>query len=313
MLVRGQPDEDAVLCTQSKTYAMKFVGTSNSVFLVPPLNELDLDLKPVEHKQNGHDEVASVVNLAPGNMELVEIAPKLDKLRTLLSKNYYRLDDASEMEVEGMEEEKPGLYRWSDLITEVQASDDEIKAGLRAISAVEIDGYWRLVEESSMDMVLRMLLHNSVLNDWMFDALNEDEVLHALESDGFPRVITRHCLAVFADMVDGQAGTSVWKLNEKRVCVHLARGVLGEGKMRLENFMEEWIKRVPEGMRAKFEMLEGEVLTEKLGVETWIRPFRVSSLPSEPSQRFSILFSERPRWDSKDLQPYIRSCLTGFL
>ncbi|CAH9075666.1 unnamed protein product, partial [Cuscuta epithymum] len=32
--LRGQPNEDAVLCTQSKTYALKFVGTSNSVLLI---------------------------------------------------------------------------------------------------------------------------------------------------------------------------------------------------------------------------------------------------------------------------------------
>ncbi|KAJ0110640.1 hypothetical protein Patl1_00025 [Pistacia atlantica] len=36
--LRGERSEDAVLCTQSKTYSIKFVGTSNSVFLTPPLD-----------------------------------------------------------------------------------------------------------------------------------------------------------------------------------------------------------------------------------------------------------------------------------
>lgn len=38
--VRGQPDEDAVICTESKTYAIKSVGTSNSVFSYPHLVNL---------------------------------------------------------------------------------------------------------------------------------------------------------------------------------------------------------------------------------------------------------------------------------
>ena len=74
----------------------------------------------------------------------------------------------------------------------------------------------------------------------------------------------------------------------------------------MESFMKEWMQKIPEGMQASFDMLEGEVLTERLGVETWIHAFSVSSLPSSPAERFSILFRERPKWAWKDLQPYIR-------
>lgn len=76
--------------------------------------------------------------------------------------------------------------------------------------------------------------------------------------------------------------------------------------MRMDNFMAEWTKKIPDGMQASFDMLEGEVLTEKLGIETWVYAFSVSSLPSAPTERFSMLFRERPKWEWKDLQPYIR-------
>lgn len=66
------------------------------------------------------------------------------------------------------------------------------------------------------------------------------------------------------------------------------------------------MKMIPEEMQASFDMLEGEVLTEKLGVETWVHLFSVSSLPSTPAERFKILFKERQKWESKDLEPYIR-------
>ncbi|KAF8412918.1 hypothetical protein HHK36_000890 [Tetracentron sinense] len=36
------------------------------------------------------------------------------------------------------------IRRGCDLVNRVQASDEELMTGLRALSAVEIDGYWRI-------------------------------------------------------------------------------------------------------------------------------------------------------------------------
>ncbi|KAM1702607.1 hypothetical protein FF1_027884 [Malus domestica] len=308
--VRGQPNEDAVLCTESKTYAMKSVGTSNSVFLIPPCGQYTTFETPKCCDENYHDpqSVASVIKVATGNMELVEVAPRLDKLRLLLSQNPYRSDEDIEMvDLEEMERTNTGLYRWNDLIEKVQASDYELRTGLQALSAVEINGYWRIVDEKYMGTILRMLLHNSVLNDWSLSLLNQDDVVNMLESDGFPRKLADHCLHVFGSKVAEGATTSrVWKLDERKVCVHFAREILSDGKRKMKKFMEEWVRKVPEGMAASFDILEGEVLIERLGAETWIRAFSVSSLPYNPAERFSILFQERPKWEWKDLQPFIR-------
>lgn len=304
--VRGQPEEDAVFCTKSKTYGIKYVGTSNSVLLIPPSgrseyyeNELD------SHGSDSTKEVAPVIKVAPGIMELVEIAPRIDKLKLLLSEKPYSLAD--EWESEEMGENEKRIYSWDDLVDKVQASDDELKAGLQALSAVEIDGYWRVVDEKYMDSMLQMLLHNTILNDWSLDALDEGVIMKVMEIDGFSEKLVHHCLHVYGYKSDGDEGKScLWRLDEKRVCVHFAREVLKNGKMKLENFMDEWRRKIPLGMRGNFDLLEGEVLTERLGVETWVRGFRVSSLPSNPTERFSILFRERPKWEWKDLQPYIR-------
>ncbi|XP_048331996.1 uncharacterized protein LOC125418175 isoform X2 [Ziziphus jujuba] len=305
--IRGQPDEDSVLCTQSKTYALKFVGTSNSVFLIPPSNYSKFSDNTVDcdQKDENQQAVASVIKVAPGSMELTEVAPRLDKLKLLLFENPYRFEEDTEME--DLEATNRRLYKWDDLVDRVQASDDELRSGLQALSAVEIDGFWRVVDEKYMDMMLRMLLHSSVLNDWSLDALNEDEVVNVLQSDGFPCKLAEHCLHVYGSKVNNDGGKScMWRLNERKVCVHFAREILRDRKMKMESFMEEWMRKIPEGMQASFDMLEGEVLTEKLGVSAWVHAFSVSSLPSSPGERFSILFKERPKWDSKDLQPYIR-------
>ncbi|GFP90455.1 sister chromatid cohesion protein dcc1 [Phtheirospermum japonicum] len=300
--LRGQPDEDAVLCTPSKTYAVKFVGTSNSVFLIPP-SDKSSESCDMKDDDDVSAVVASVIKVSPGCMELVEVAPKLDKLKLLLSQNPYSFSEESKMDIsDESDKTKIGLYRWDDLVDRLQASDEEIKLGLQSLSAVEIDGYWRVLDDKYMNGILNMLLHNVILNDWSVNALNEDDVVGVLETDGFPRNIAKHCLRVYCSEVDGK-----WKLEERRVCVQLAREILKEGKMKMEIFMEKWTRKLPDGMsNAGFEILEGEVLTEKIGVESWVYGFSVCSLPSTPAERFGKLFAERPKWEWKDLQPYVR-------
>lgn len=313
--LRGQPDEDAVLCTQSKTYAVKFVGNSNSVLLIPPADQSSHgNPKDCDRKDLDKVVVASVIKVAPGNMELIEVAPKVDKLKSLLSVNPLKLGEVTDInELDGMIENNSNLYTWDDLTDRIQASDEELKTALHAFSAVEIDGYWRIVDENYMDGILNMLLQNSILNDWSLSELNEDEVVGMLESDGYPRKIASHCLQVFGNKVDADIGaTCMWRLDERKVCVHFASGILKGGKMKMESFMEEWTRKVPDGMQVNFDMLEGEVLTEKLGIQTWVYAFSISSLPSNPAERFSALFHERQKWEWRDLNPYIRCDFLSF-
>lgn len=238
--IRGQPDEDAVLCTQSKTYSIKFVETSNSVFLIPPLDESSVQFsQDHELKDSEQSAIAPVFKVSPGNLELTEVAPRLDKLKLLLSKNPYRSEE--EMETEDLMERnqnRQNLYTWDDLVNEIQASDDELRSGLQSISAIEIDGCWRIVDDKYMEMVLAMILHNSVLNDWSLGRLNESEVVSVLESDGFPSKITRHCLRVYGTEVDDAAGR-MWRLDERRLCVHFAKTILGEEDGKLHERMDK--------------------------------------------------------------------------
>ncbi|MQL95351.1 hypothetical protein Taro_028014 [Colocasia esculenta] len=178
---------------------------------------------------------------------------------------------------------------WVDLVNIIQASDEELMAGLRSLSAVEINGYWRVVSERSMDDMLRMLSNNSMIHGWKISEIKEDEVVSVLVSDGFPHTI----------------------LDEKRLYLHFAK--LSGRKMKLGNFMEKWISGLPHGMQGDLEMLEGEVLYETLGVETWVHAFSVSDLPSTPADRFAALFQERPKWAWKDLQAYVSIVIRMFL
>ncbi|XP_020086475.1 sister chromatid cohesion protein DCC1 [Ananas comosus] len=304
VVVRGQPDEEAVLCTPSATYAMKFVGTSNSVFLIPPGKSTPLIANDVMTDSNGNsidtpDVVASVFKVAPGNIELVHAAPRLDKLNLLLTKRPYRLDEDLEDDLQYDRD----LYTYKGLLEQIQASEEELRDGLKALSAVEIDGFLRIVDSKSMNLVLKVILNNSVLHEWPLNALEEDNVAVVMESDGFPQRIVLHCLETFGSRVEGN---NLWSLDEKKVCLQFAKEALDGGKMKMESFMEKWMRSIPSVMHAELRMLEGEVLYEKIGVETWVRAFSVAALPSTPAERFAALFQERPKWEWKDLEPYIR-------
>jgi hypothetical protein len=64
--------------------------------------------------------------------------------------------------------------------------------------------------------------------------------------------------------------------------------------MKLNNFMEKWKRSIPSGMCCPdLEMLEGEVLCEKLGAETWVHAFSVTDLPLAPAERFAALFRDQ--------------------
>ncbi|XP_077222806.1 uncharacterized protein LOC143884250 [Tasmannia lanceolata] len=306
--VRGQPNEEAVLCTPSATYALKFVGNSNSVFLIPPINANDNEdhddsiiNNDRENNKTQSISPAYVIKVSPGNMELVQVAPKLDKLKSLLAEKPYRAEDEEE------DANTIGLYRWHDLVNRIQASDEELRSGLRALSAAEINGYWRIADEKFMAEILTTLLNNSVLYGWSLNALAEDEVVAVLVADGYSRRIAIHCLETYGTKKQETVEDScVWSLDERRVCLHFVRRILSGGKRRMESFMEDWERNVPEGMQVSFEMLEGEVLVERIGIETWVRAFSVSSLPSSAPERFAALFHERQKWEWKDLQPYIK-------
>ena len=63
------------------------------------------------------------MKLAPGHMELVQIAPRLENIKSFLSERPYKEDEmGAEIETRGLK----GLYRWDDLLDIIQASEEEL-------------------------------------------------------------------------------------------------------------------------------------------------------------------------------------------
>lgn len=150
-------------------------------------------------------EPAAVVATVKGSIELVQIAPRVDKLQDLLAQNPYKDADV-DMEIEWelpsiLANEERGLYTWDYLVSNVQASEEELRLALKELGAVQIGRHWRTVDYHFMKGLLDVLLLNAVSHDWNLNALNEIEVTSTMRADGFSDKLVQHCLATYGVQV----------------------------------------------------------------------------------------------------------------
>jgi hypothetical protein len=82
--IKGKEGDDAVLCTQNKTYALRSVTVSNSMVVVTGSKSI-----PASNEVYLSEEIHEI-------MELVPIVPKLDRINGMLRGSEYREEDAME-------------------------------------------------------------------------------------------------------------------------------------------------------------------------------------------------------------------------
>jgi sister chromatid cohesion protein DCC1 len=144
--VKGQANEDAVLCTNDKTFSMRSVVLSNSILVVtsPP------DMSSSEFSNDAvviHDQVSEIMEITPS-------VPKLHKLSTLLGGREY--DEGHDNDsVPENHEVRPVIHiivkgistqqcrkrlSYEDIQAEIQASDDELDRALKDQHILNISG-----------------------------------------------------------------------------------------------------------------------------------------------------------------------------
>ncbi|KAM0068401.1 putative sister chromatid cohesion protein Dcc1 [Helianthus debilis subsp. tardiflorus] len=149
-----------------------------------------------------------------------------------------------------------GLYQWKDLKSMPQATDEELNSALKLVSVVEINGYWRIVDDLCISRVLYSLVWKAKALNWSLSSLDGDR----FHPWGCSPAVARHCLELYASTTNGK----VWELDTKRVSLELARWVLkSNGKrMELQKFMDHWSYV---GLPVSLDMLKEEILVEKHG------------------------------------------------
>ncbi|XP_054897854.1 sister chromatid cohesion protein DCC1 [Poeciliopsis prolifica] len=297
LVIRGDKDERAVLCSSDKTYDLKIADTSNLLLLVPGCRTPD---QLTDKQDSTHVVHTQIWGFCNSYWELRKQRPKLKKLKKLLMANSYEGPA-----IRGQEENTENRYTMEDLLERVQASEEELKTHLEKIHACQIDGYWRVLD---FDYEMKLLGHVTQLVDsesWSFNKVplhTSLEELAPLE----PREMIEHCLNCYGKRYI-ENGEVFYELHEDRVCRGLALMLLQNAvKFNLKEFQDVWQQSVPEGMSTRLEQLKGVALVDRTSCPETISLLRVEDLPEDTVERFNHLFSLREKWTEDDITPYIQ-------
>ncbi|KAJ6663154.1 hypothetical protein lerEdw1_010747 [Lerista edwardsae] len=297
LVIRGDRDEHAVLCSQDKTYDMKIADTSNTLLFVPGC-ETPEQLCAYEPPSNIiHIQIAG---FSTNYWELRRCRPKLKKLKKLLLENPYEGPDS--------EKEKTlthSKYTTEDLLDQVQASKEEMMHQLQVLKACQVEGSWRILD---FDYEMRLLNHVTQLiysESWPFNKVPLSICLQELEPLE-PTEMIEHILVCYGTKFIDE-GETYFEMDEEKICRATAQMLLQNAvKFNLSEFQEVWQQSVPEGMTTRQDQLKGLALVDRSSRPETICLLNVEDLPEDNQERFNSLFSIREKWAEADITPYIQ-------
>ncbi|XP_028983777.1 sister chromatid cohesion protein DCC1 [Betta splendens] len=297
LVIRGDKDERAVLCSGDRTYELKIADTSNLLLFVPGCKTPE---ELTNSQESAHVAHAQIWGFCNSYWELRKERPKLKKLKKLLLENPYEGPPLI-----GEEENNENKYTMQHLLERIQASEEEITTHLETIHACQIDGYWRILD---FDYEMKLLGHVTQLVDsesWSFNKVPLETCLEEL-SPLEPEEMIEHCLNCYGKRYT-ENGKVLYALHEDKVCRGLALLLLQNAvKFNLREFQEVWQQSVPEGMSTRLDQLKSVALVDRTSRPETICLLRVEDLPEDTLERFNHLFTLREKWTEEDITPYIQ-------
>jgi len=267
---KGKLSDEAVFCTKNKTFSVKLVESTNTLFLLdekPPIEENLFD-----SRRNSIE----IIGSCSYHYELNEINPKLQDLRKLLSEKSYSGP---------LSEALPGkVYTFKQLRSSVQASEKELLYYLDEIGAFELSGrfkrlkmlypfrsigilnrtrftlgFWRLLSTQCIEEVMNWLLNESIANSWDFNCLSQSNCINALASDchnRFDSIALVQCLKMYGHPYQESYSNKeikdvLWALDMKKISIFRAEQLLRNATIEkkiwnLEEFLSVWRNSLPD-------------------------------------------------------------------
>jgi len=295
LTMRGEEGENSVLCSNYKTFEIKEAETSNSLLLVSRLSFPE-EISKTDSRMLGWRNVAGVFYKY---LELVEIRPKLRKLKEMLSETPYTEDSKKSGQVGP---------RMEELLDKVQASEEEIRNGLKDFECLELEGMWYILDQDYQMKVLSYILRFFDENSWKFDCVGKAETVSAL-SELVPAQVVSQVFSFYCQpMVGGKEDE--FSLDTDKVCRFYGDFLLAANTgYLLAEFLDMWQKAVPEGITTDIAQLAGLVLVEDKDPPV-IKRFTESSLPLTITDRLTVLFSARERWTVEEISPFVSTLTT---
>lgn len=296
IVIKGDDDENAVLCTDTKTYNVVETETSNSLLL-------SQNVKFKEDLTDGGDRTTSAITVSGifyDYLEVVSCKPHLGKLKEILNKTLYKGP-----ELEG-DIDQSLLFTHEELLDTIQSSRQELEDALKNMHVVKINNKIRLLDFEYHFRVLSYMLKVIDENAWALDEI-EYEVTIELLNDIVPVEILNSLFDLYTEPSKIIDHLQLYSYKETDVCRFFAQILLlHAGKFNFNEFLQAWNESVPEGMVPQVEMLYGLAIIDKVSVPPVIRSFPESQLPEKILERFSALFQAKDKWTVPEITPYIR-------
>jgi len=294
LTIRGDESENAVLCSSNKTFDIKEAETSNSLMMLDKVTLPANIEKTTSDRKLGWSTVGGVFHKY---VEIIEIRPKLRKVKEVLSQNLYNEDTRREG--------KKGKSL-SDLLETIQASEEELRQGLQHYECVCVGGSWFMLDQDYQMMVLSRILKFFDENSWKFDLVHKIETVEALSE-----LVNEEIVSQVFDLYCDKLESDDFKLNREKVSRFFGDFLLAANSgYVLPEFLEMWQKAVPEGVETNIDQLSGLVLVDNEKSPPIIKRFSEEDLPCNIIDRLGILFSARERWTLNEISPFIEPLTT---
>ncbi|OCF57049.1 sister chromatid cohesion protein DCC1 [Kwoniella mangroviensis CBS 10435] len=323
LTIKGKPSDDAVLCTPNSTFQLRTVGISNSILVCRSPHS-----SSSTSTEGGEKDTLQIRDTCHEILECVAISPNLERIRTILKDSAWKGINSSTnnslgKRKRGEKENKVKKWTRDQLSSVIQCSEEELDKGLKERNVIEVNGKMLLPPPKELKELLSIML--SLLTIHSLDPTNStialsQPMLEALQDDHeVDPSITKEVLTLFGELVkeDGKE-EEMWKADIKRIIREIGKGLLvGVKDKKLDEFEDEWRNEVGEewGDEIDIKLLEGEYLLSPKPLTTsttfsssssLISHFPISSLPLQPSERFSDLFLTRPKWRPEEILPFLK-------
>ncbi|KAF8974485.1 sister chromatid cohesion protein Dcc1 [Flammula alnicola] len=283
LTIKGQPNEDAVLCTADKTFSMRSIGLSNTVLVVTPVSD-ECASEFVDDALMIRDQLKEVIELAPA-------VPKLHKLSFLIRDRQY--DETNEDEHEA--NDSTVRFTYQDARAEIQASDAELDKGLKDRRILIINNELRPIAPSYLNRLLELILNLLVSLSMKHTSVSVEELSSAL-----------------ADEHEVARGVSTQIMSWFAVVKEVGLGILRNHRhepIERDELLSKWKTQVGDTFESlvSLTLLAGNYIEpESFNSDfTTLKYFPASALPVDPATRFSDLFLTRKKWKAEEISPFL--------
>lgn len=288
LTIKGGDEDDVYICTESMTFRVREVNTSNLSLLTLPTPDTD----------NQH---ASIIAMTKTYLEPTKTAGRIDQLRTLLEAAPYDGPLSSRIPAP----EALACLHCSRIFDLVQASDDEIRAALNRLDAVLLDGHYRLMSPDYLCRFFKSLFASiSLLEMASGDILNMESLLESFDEEEFPRNVASSILHAFSSAASESSNEI--RLGEEKICRFFAVELLkAKTNWTLGQLLIAW-KKLTGDFEPRLDYLSGLAIFDPLpgSHDQRVTYIPLASLPLDLPTRLTKLFEIRHKWELTQLQSF---------